>query len=163
MALEEVALDAVCEGGRLVARTSARQVAERLGIDPGTAAGALRDLRRQGLLVLERESGPSGRFGLSVYVLGSINGLKVVPPSAAPPCVGLPSVEKSCAVDSDSVAPDRSGPSSAGPRAATPCAVQPVRHTSDTEKVMETSVLPAKLRADQCPGQTALDLGSGSS
>ena len=36
--LEEVALDAVVEDGRLVARTSARLVAERLGIDPSTGA-----------------------------------------------------------------------------------------------------------------------------
>ena len=55
--LEEVALDAVAEGGRLVARTSARQVAERLGVDPGTAAGALRVLRDRGLWLLEREHG----------------------------------------------------------------------------------------------------------
>ena len=50
--LEEVALDAVAEDGRLLARTSARQVAERLGVDPGTAASALRALRRRGLLAL---------------------------------------------------------------------------------------------------------------
>ena len=43
--LEEVALDAVVEDGGLVARTSARQVAERLGVEPGTAATALRVLR----------------------------------------------------------------------------------------------------------------------
>ncbi|MGH9106077.1 MAG: hypothetical protein ACRDZX_09605 [Acidimicrobiales bacterium] len=35
VALEEVALDALAEDGQLVARTSARQVAERLGVDPG--------------------------------------------------------------------------------------------------------------------------------
>ena len=55
--LEEVALDAVVEDGRLVARTSARQVAERLGIDPGTAAAALRDLRKRGLVTSFRETG----------------------------------------------------------------------------------------------------------
>ena len=58
--LEDVALDAVPEDGRLVARTSARQVAERLRVDPGTAAQALRILRERGFLVLEREKGPSG-------------------------------------------------------------------------------------------------------
>ena len=83
MTLEEVALDAVAEGDRLVARTSARQVAERLGVAPGTAAGALGVLRDRGLLVLEREQGPVGRFGLSVYVLGPLAGLAVVPPRAA--------------------------------------------------------------------------------
>ena len=39
--LEDVALDAVAEDGRLVARTSARQVAERLGVDPCAVARAL--------------------------------------------------------------------------------------------------------------------------
>ncbi len=53
--LEEVALDAVFENGRLVARTSARLIADRLGVDPGTAAGALRTLRRRGLVAFERE------------------------------------------------------------------------------------------------------------
>ena len=85
VALEEVALDAVAEEGRLVARTSARQVAQLLGVDPGTAAGALRTLRRHGLLVLEREKGPTGRFGLSVYVLGRVDGLSVGSPRVAEP------------------------------------------------------------------------------
>jgi hypothetical protein len=88
--LEEVALDAVVEEGGLVARTSARQVAEHLGVDPGTVAGALRVLRQQGFLVLEREHGPAGRFGLSAYVLGSIPGMRVVPPGAAEPHVVPP-------------------------------------------------------------------------
>jgi len=37
---EEVALEAVVVDGRLIARTSARRLAEGLGIDPGTAASA---------------------------------------------------------------------------------------------------------------------------
>jgi hypothetical protein len=41
MILEEVALDALFEGDRLVARTSARQIADRLGVDPTTVAKAL--------------------------------------------------------------------------------------------------------------------------
>ena len=53
--LEEVALDAVVEDGSLVARTSARHVAERLGVNPSTAAEALRVLGRRGLVGLERE------------------------------------------------------------------------------------------------------------
>jgi hypothetical protein len=40
--LEELALDAVALDGELVAPTSARSVAARLGLDPGTAASALR-------------------------------------------------------------------------------------------------------------------------
>ena len=47
-----------------------RRVAELLQVDPGSAARALRVLREHGLVVLEREKGPAGRFGLSVYVLG---------------------------------------------------------------------------------------------
>ena len=88
--LEEVALDAVAEDGRLVAHTSARQVAERLGVDAGTAAGGLRVLRQHGLLELKREQGRAGRFGLSTYVLGSIPGLRIVSPCGAPPQVVLP-------------------------------------------------------------------------
>ena len=65
--LEEVALDAVVEDGRLVARTSARQIADRLGIDPTTAAEALADLRKRGLVTPGAGEGPAGRFGLSVY------------------------------------------------------------------------------------------------
>jgi hypothetical protein len=43
--LEEVVLDAVAGDGGLVAATSARSIAWRLGLDPGTAASALRTLR----------------------------------------------------------------------------------------------------------------------
>ena len=99
LALEELALDAVAEDGRLVARTSARRVAERLGVDPATAAAALRVLRDQGLVVLDREKGPAGRFGLSVYVLGPVAGLAVVGPglvrpALAAPWLGQPSIGK---------------------------------------------------------------------
>jgi hypothetical protein len=90
--LEEVALTAVPEGDRLMARTSARQVAERLAIQPETAAGALRVLRSRGLLALEREDGPASRFGLSVYVLGPVAGLAVIAPGSAFPGAGLPSL-----------------------------------------------------------------------
>jgi hypothetical protein len=109
--LEEVALDAVAEDGRWVARTSARQVAERLGIDPSTANNALRDLRRHGLLTLEREHGPAGRFGLSVYVLGSIPGLTVVPPRVAGPGMAQPHIVRaSCRPASSSAQTGPAGP-----------------------------------------------------
>jgi DNA-binding transcriptional ArsR family regulator len=88
--LEEVALHTVLEEGRLVARTSARQVAKRLGIDPGTAASALAALRERGLVSSSREKGPSGRFGLSVYQLGPVAGLSVVRPCRAEPFRVLP-------------------------------------------------------------------------
>ena len=90
MILEEVALDAVFEGGRLVARTSARQIADRLGVDPTTVAKALQTLRKRGLVTLEREKGPAGRFGLSVYTLGPAPGLTLVSPCAADPCMVSP-------------------------------------------------------------------------
>ena len=108
--LEEVALDAVVEDGRLVARTSARQVAERLGIDPSTAADALRVLRQRGLVGLEREKGPAGRFGLSVYQLGPVAGLSVVQPCTAEPFMVSPSM----------VQPDMAEPAVASPCVGTP-------------------------------------------
>lgn len=83
MVLEEIALDAAIEPGRLVAHTSARRVAEQLGIDPGSAAGALRLLRDRGLVTMELEAGPAGRFGLAVYVLGNLDGLTILAPCAA--------------------------------------------------------------------------------
>lgn len=110
LTLEEVALDAVVEDGRLVARTSARQIADRLGIDPGTAAAALGDLRRRGLVTSFREAGPAGRFGLSIYQLGAVAGLAVMSPRAAQPCVASPLMAQ---------------PGVAEPGQVTPCLVRP--------------------------------------
>ena len=86
--LEEVVLDAVVEAGRIVAATSTRQVAARLGIDAGTAARALRVLRARDLLALERAAGPAGRFGLAHYVVEA-PGLSLLPP-----CGHQPHMEK---------------------------------------------------------------------
>jgi hypothetical protein len=158
--LEEVALDAVAEDGRFVARTSARQVADRLGVDPGTAAGALRVLRRKGLLLLEREHGPAGRFGLSVYVLGTVAGLTVLSPRVADPCVAVPSPA------------DADGPRPAGPGVPEPCADQPYMEKSKAGALGPTTVATDWLNAaataaaapslptPQCPGQKTIDLGS---
>src|SRR5262249_10863559 len=90
MTLEEVALSALVEDGRLVARTSARQVAERVGVVPGTAATALRALRERGLVSSSREKGPAGRFGLSVYELGPVAGLLVIHPRTTEPLMVSP-------------------------------------------------------------------------
>jgi hypothetical protein len=130
VALEEVALDAVADGGRLVARTSARQVAEQLGLDAGTAAAALRVLRQRGLLVLEREKGLAGRFGLSVYVLGSVGGLTVLSPRTAEPHmdeqgVGPPTVGSQPVEHPKLVSPDVETPCVAGPDGAAPELVPP--------------------------------------
>ena len=77
--LEDVALDAVAEDGRLVCRTSARQVAEHLRVEPLAVARALKVLRNRGLVSLEPDRVDMGRrFGLWVYVLGSVTGLTVV-------------------------------------------------------------------------------------
>ena len=187
VALEEVALDAVVEDGRLVARTSARQVAERLGIDPGTAAAALRILRGRGLVGREREKGPAGRFGLSVYQLRPIAGLSVVQPCAAEPFVVSPPVVQ---------------PGTANPCVASPCVAAahvgppaleahgadrppPGRLHDSTHRIPPSVVrcrdgsgfhgrgwisrrpvvAPAPARSPrsvgQCPGQEVFDLGVG--
>jgi len=64
--LEAVALAATVQDDRLVAHTSARQLAQMLGLDPGTAAAALRLLRQRSLLELRRTGGEAGRFGHEV-------------------------------------------------------------------------------------------------
>jgi hypothetical protein len=84
--LEDVALDAVAEAGQLVARTSARQVAEHLRVDPLAVAKELKVLRNRGLVRLEpdQQTGPARRFDLWVYVLGPVPGLTVVDQSYTP-------------------------------------------------------------------------------
>jgi hypothetical protein len=149
--LEEVALDAVAEDGRLVARTSARHVAERLRIAPGSAAGALRILRHRGLLDLEREHGPAGRFGLSVYVLRPVAGLTVISPCAALPQVAAPSRVKPRLDAATVVVPQSGAPCVAGPDVAESCVDGP-----------QPDHLPSQPSV-QCPGQEVLDLGSVSS
>jgi hypothetical protein len=149
--LEEVALDAVDEDGRLVAHTSARQVAERLRIDPGTAAGALRELRDRGLLHLEREHGPAGRFGLSVYIIGSVPGLTVVPPWAAEPRVESPWMEKAAVGNANRLLAAADRRRFDPPRLAQPRMAEP--------NMDMTTPSPSL----QCPGQAALDHGTAQS
>lgn len=158
--LEEVALDAVTEGGRLVARTSARRVAKRLGVEPGTAANALRALRREGLVMLEREQGPAGRFGLSVYVLGSIPGLTVVRPFLVTPCPASPRP-----VTADPAPPCVERPGAFKPRVAEAHTEGLHAATVGTPRADRTEpfATSARARGPQCPGQTALDLGTASS
>jgi DNA-binding transcriptional ArsR family regulator len=167
--LEEVALDAVVEGGRLVARTSARQVAERIGVDPGTAATALRALRERGLLALEREKGAGGRFGLSVYELGPVAGLSVVRPRTAEPLTASPPVAGTCLEPTPPVGPgrrDRPAPSTAGAGIATSRAVagpdgsgasRPAR--SAPRSGHGTAPAAAPPQSVHCPGQETFDLG----
>ena len=73
-----------------MARTSARQVAERLGIDPGTAADALR--RAAPAWPGDVSSGRQGRRAASVCRstnFGPVAGLSVVQPCTAEPCHGV--------------------------------------------------------------------------
>ncbi len=96
--LEDVALDAVLEpAGRALAATSARRIAANLGVDPGTVARALTQLRAEGLIERSRSQGADGRFGLSAYLLAPIPGLDLVDPSApgmVRPRTERPRVEK---------------------------------------------------------------------
>jgi len=169
--LEEVALDAAFEGGRLVARTSARQVAERLGVDPGTAASALRALRERGLVALEREKGPAGRFGLSVYELGPVPGLSVVRPRTAEPLVASPQVGATRVEPTAPEAPDAARPDGLAPdmaRAggvAVPAAAGPDgsgasrRAGSARRSGHGTAAGASSAQAVHCRGQETFDLG----
>jgi DNA-binding transcriptional ArsR family regulator len=179
--LEEVALDAVVEDGRLVARTSARQIAERVGIDPATAAKALQALRKRGLVALEREKGPAGRFGLSVYQLGPVPGLTVVSPYGADPCVVSPSLVEPVLAEPAMVTPYAGQPDAARPTPAASDAHRaymdlPGTHGSDVAR-RDTADATSGARGgiwrrvpsrptsplSQCFAQTALDLGPESS
>lgn len=93
--LEDGALDATDDGhGRLVAATSARQVAEHLGVSPGSTAKALSRLRSLGVVTHDRQPGPAGRFGLSRYRLVLPPGVEVVGASgSASPRTDSPRVE----------------------------------------------------------------------
>ena len=87
--LEDVALDARRDAaGALVASTSARRVAEHLGLTPGAVARALARLRSEGLVTHVRQPGDGGRFGLSAYVLAQVPGLDVVDAPRAPDAAG---------------------------------------------------------------------------
>jgi DNA-binding transcriptional ArsR family regulator len=129
--LEDVALDARLDGkGDLVAPTSARRVAEHLGLTPGAVARALARLRSNGLVTHARQAGPAGRFGLSAYVLVPIAGLDVIHvpdgdgasphparPRLAVPRPAPPHIERPRAVDrhvdavpADDEAAERVGP-----------------------------------------------------
>ena len=126
MVLEEVALDARRDdAGDMVAATSARRVAEHLGLTPGAVARALARLRAAGIVTHARQAGPAGRFGLSAYVLGAIAGLDVLEVAAVPagaqprpvsPRPASPHAERPRAVDVHMVG--AASPLSDGPESA---------------------------------------------
>lgn len=182
--LEEVALDAVDEDGRLVARTSARRVAEQLGVNPTTAAEALRVLARRGLVSLERETGPAGRFGLSVYQLFPPAGLCVVQPCAVEPFMVSPSMVKSELEEPDAGSPSVEAPAAEsshsaerGPRRAgrpdVGADTDPIVVASDPDSSTDVpggglSRRPGRSMGSpgsspHCTGQETLDFGWGSS
>jgi DNA-binding transcriptional ArsR family regulator len=185
--LEEVALDAAIEDGRLLARTSARQIADRLGLDPTTVAGALKALRQRGLVTLGREKGPAGRFGLSVYALGTVPGLTLISLGAADPCVVSPPVARPVLPEPGMVLPASGQPypdtsataasDTAQPHMDPPDMERPDVGASDTADATPGRRPDGLGRADharrtrsrpssplsQCLGQTSLDLGQGSS
>ncbi|HEV2810917.1 MAG TPA: hypothetical protein VGV93_11050 [Acidimicrobiales bacterium] len=110
--LEDVALDARRDdAGALVAPTSARRVAEHLGLTPGAVARALGALRSAGLVTHARHAGPAGRFGLSAYVLGAVPGLDVLPaaPESDRTRPARPHVECPRAVDARMVEAESAG------------------------------------------------------
>jgi DNA-binding transcriptional ArsR family regulator len=154
--LEEVALDAEAVQGRVVARTSARQIADHLGIDPGTAAAALRTLRERGLIRSFREQGAAGRFGLSVYELAAVDGLRLVPPCVdrphmAPPEVASPGLAKP-AMASLCLEPSGSPWKTAD--------VDDGHRADGRSRRPQASQMPPG-ESVQCPGQEAFDLGMG--
>jgi hypothetical protein len=156
--LEDVALDAVVEDGRLVARTSARRLAEQLGIDPGTAASALRRLRHRGLLALERDPGPAGRFGLAVYVLSDVDGLAVVAPDGKGRIMAEPYMVRPCVVEPDMVSPDMAALVKG--TAVTILSAQPATRPGIAVLAQGSKGRSAPV---QPPGQGELDLGLGTS
>jgi hypothetical protein len=149
--LEEVALDSVFENGRFVARTSARLIADRLGVGPGTPAGALRALRQRGLLTFERESGPAGRFGLSMYVPGDVSGLKVVS------CADCPHLAAAWPGE-----PDNGSPELASTSTEEPCVAEP-RMVEEPLPELSTSLRfgSSTETSSRYAGQGTLDLREG--
>ena len=143
--LEDVALDAVDEDGVLVARVSARLVADRIGINPSTAVEALRLLRRWRVLTLRPERASRGRFGLSVYVLSPIPGVTVGP------CGDSPCTVQPCTVD----------PCGDSPCTVQPCTVDPIGVVDPCPSTRPSRDRSDRLRRRREDGQAAFDLGLG--
>lgn len=150
--LEDVALDARPDGaGALVAATSARRVAEHLGLTPGAAAGALARLRSAGLVTHARQAGPAGRFGLSAYVLGTMPGVEVLDaedrtrPDVAPPDVAPPSTVAPRVVEPHMVAAERAEPAASSD--ARPARARRATQTAATSAPASAGRDPAPARA----------------
>lgn len=149
--LQDLAFDAEWRGGRLVASSSARLVAEHLHIDPGTASAALRTLRDQGVAELTQSSGAGGRFGLAAYTLLLPPGLEVLSPGVDEPRTGRPRTDLAHRVE---------------PVVHEPCL--DTAHTVTSSPKETTPEVPARPRRRRtaAPGQWSqgvLELGSGDS
>jgi hypothetical protein len=155
--LEEVALSSVVEDGRPVARTSARQVAECLGVDPGTAATALRILRERGLVSLSREKGPAGRFGLSLYELRPVAGVLVIQPRTTEPFMVSPWVVQPALAEPAVASPGAGAPHVESPRLDSP---DPGWHDGPAPGTVGTDAVPFPVAAD--PNSSAVTQGEGS-
>ncbi|MGH9153970.1 MAG: hypothetical protein ACRD03_16630 [Acidimicrobiales bacterium] len=130
--LEDVALDATADqSGVLAAHTSARAVAEHLGITPGAAAKALARPRAEGLVHLSRQPGEAGRFGLSVYELGAVPGLAVIAGEAV--YSSAPPAEQPRLAKPHTAIAHRAQPRPATPRPASPRSAE--RHMAEDETV----------------------------
>lgn len=116
--LEEVVLDAVVVGGRIVAATSARRIAAQLELDVSTAAKALRVLRNCHVLDLERQSGPAGRFGLASYAVIGAPGVRLVRPRGDAPHMADASMDHHVAAPGAVPRTKRECAAVAGPQAA---------------------------------------------
>ena len=150
-------------------------MADLLQVDPGSAARAMRVLREHGLVMLEREKGPAGRFGLSVYVLGKVAGLTVLGPGAVEPRPADPWLEEPEGVKPHTAAAGAEKPSADGPYGATPTTALPHRATepASQESGLRPQAMasaqadrprksaPLALPAMQIPGQGTLDLPGG--
>lgn len=131
--LEDVSFDAVLQDGRWLATTSTRQVADHLGLTPGTVARALARLCTEGLVHREdRRDARTGRFGESVYVLAPIAALlpcvdppptvrrSMDTPNTARPATVVPHTAPPSTADQKEPVPARRSGSSRRRRAADP-------------------------------------------
>ena len=121
--LEDAVLDAVWQDGHLVAATSARRIAEHVGIDAGTAAAALRLLRDRSMVTLDQPTGRDGRFALAVYTVHLPVGVTVT----LAPCTDHPHTVRPCTVTPDAESPASTAP----PRRARPSSKRAVQATLD--------------------------------
>lgn len=82
--LEQLALDAIRDGGSLVAPTSVRELAATVSLNKDTVARAIAVLVRLGV-VAHHQPATGGRFGAGRYALQLPDGLALIDYDAQPP------------------------------------------------------------------------------